>query len=432
MLRSRRIPWAGMVPASGPAVRVPTPAAWIAAAALAAALAAACSGGGPEGLDAPSGAAPAPGSEKGSSGSQGPAGAGEVALLDDPAPDRLTAGWETNFDIHSVPYAEIVSGGLGRDGISPVDSPVFFVAAEAPGYMEDAEPVIALEIGGSAKAYPLTMLMRHEIVNDELASVPVAVTYCPLCNTALVFDRRAAGLTLDFGTTGNLRRSDLLMWDRQTQSWWQQISADAIVGDLTGTRLRVIAAQVVSFADFAVAHPDGLVLSRETGIYPASAYEVGPYPGYDAEGALPLLFDGEVDGRLAALERVLAIEIGDESAAYPFARLAESPVINDSVGGERVVIFYVGGTLSPFPGGSEPRRAVGSTGVFEPEAEGRELTFSAVGGAIVDDQTGSVWSILGRAVSGPLEGTQLTAVAHGNHFWFAWAAFRPDTHVRGG
>ncbi len=404
----------------------PAAGAWMASAALFAALAAACSGGGATGPgDAGSVATPlaADPAGAGRAGAPGPAG--------DTAPARLMAGWDTNFEIHSVPYAEIVRGGPGRDGIPPVDSPVFFVAAEAPGYMGDAEPVVSLEIGGAAKAYPLAMLVRHEIVNDELAGVPVAVTYCPLCNTALVFDRRAGGRTLDFGTTGNLLRSGLVMWDRQTQSWWQQISAEAIVGDLTGTRLRVIAAQTVSFRDFAEAHPDGLVLSRETGIYPQSAYEFGPYAGYDAEGGEPVLFDGEADGRLEPLERVLAIELGVEAVAYPFARLVVTPVINDTVGGTRIAIFYTGGTLSPFPGASGPRRAVGSTGVFEPKAGGRHLTFSAAGDAIVDDQTGSVWSILGRAIGGPLEGTELRPVAHGNHFWFAWAAFRPGTEVRG-
>ena len=142
-------------------------------------------------------------------------------LLEDPVPDRLTYGWETNFDLHSAPYAEILPGGPPKDSIPPIDSPVFFVASRAPDYMRAQEPVIALEIGGEAKAYPLyplAMLIRHEIVNDVLGGIPVAVTYCPLCNTALVFDQRVGERLLDFGTSGNLRKSDLVMWDRQTQS----------------------------------------------------------------------------------------------------------------------------------------------------------------------------------------------------------------------
>ena len=165
------------------------------------------------------------------------------------------------------------------------------------------------------------MLIRHEIVNDVLGGIPVAVTYCPLCNTALVFDRRVGGRVLDFGTSGNVRKSDLVMWDRQTESWWQQITGEAIVGDLTGTRLKVIAAQILSFSDFRDAYPEGLVLSRETGIYPAGTYEVAPYAGYDREGGKPFLFSDDADPRLPPLERVLTIEIAGEAIAYPFSEL---------------------------------------------------------------------------------------------------------------
>ena len=172
------------------------------------------------------------------------------------------------------------------------------------------------------------------------------------------------------------------------------------------------------------------MLSRETGIYPSSAYDVAPYVGYDGEGGRPALFQGEIDGRLEPLERVLTIELGGESAAYPFSRLRAASAINDSVGGIRVAIFFVSGTLSPFPGASSPPRQVGSTGVFKPEHAGRALTFTVRDDAIVDEQTGSSWSILGRATDGPLTGAQLVPVVHGNHFWFAWAAHRPDTFLR--
>ena len=291
--------------------------------------------------------------------------------------------------------------------------------------------MIALEIDGSAKAYPLAMLIRHEIVNDVLGGIPVAVTYCPLCNTALVFDRRVGGRVLDFGTSGNVRKSDLVMWDRQTESWWQQITGEAIVGDLTGTRLKVIAAQILSFSDFRDAYPEGLVLSRETGIYPAGTYEVAPYAGYDQDGREPFLFSGDVDPRLPSLERVLTIEIAGEAIAYPFSDLKRTPVINDVVGGRNVAVFYTGGTLSPFAGSAAaPKRSVGSTGVFDPVAGGLSLTFTVSEGVIIDEQTGSAWSILGEALTGPLAGTKLEPIVHGNHFWFAWAAFRPDTAVR--
>ena len=405
---------------------------------VAAALLVACSGDGTQDPELPDGFATEPTASQNPSGAQSlqmDARAAAIergtVLLDDPVPNRLTYGWETNFDLHSVPYSEIVSGGPPRDGIPPIDSPVFFIVDDAPDYMRAQEPVIALEIGGEAKAYPLAMLIRHEIVNDVLGGTPVAVTYCPLCNTALVFDRGVGGRVLDFGTSGNVRKSDLVMWDRQTESWWQQITGEAIVGDLTGTRLKVIAAQILSFSDFRDAFPEGLVLSRETGIYPAGTYEVAPYAGYDRDGGQPFLFSDDADPRLPPLERVLTIEIAGEAIAFPFSELRRAPVINDMVGGREVVAFYTGGTLSPFAGtASAPRRPVGSTGVFDPIADGLSLTFTVSEGVIVDEQTGSAWSILGEALTGPLAGTRLEPIVHGNHFWFAWAAFRPDTAVR--
>ena len=410
---------------------------WLVCALIAAALVAACSGGGTQDPQVSGGYTPDPTADQDPSGTQTSKEDARAAaiergavLLDDPVPNRLTYGWETNFDLHSVPYSEIVSGGPPRDGIPPIDSPVFFIADDAPDYMRAQEPVIALEIGGEAKAYPLAMLIRHEIVNDVLGGIPVAVTYCPLCNTALVFDRRVGGRVLDFGTSGNVRKSDLVMWDRQTESWWQQITGEAIVGDLTGTRLKVIAAQILSFSDFRDAFPEGLVLSRETGIYPAGTYEVAPYAGYDREGGQPFLFSDDADPRLPALERVLTIEIAGEAIAYPFSELRLTPVINDVVGGREVVVFYTGGTLSPFAGtAAAPRPPVGSTGVFDPVADGLSLTFTVSEGVIVDEQTGSAWSILGEALTGPLAGTKLEPIVHGNHFWFAWAAFRPNTAV---
>ena len=145
-----------------------------------------------------------------------------------------TAGWRTDFSRHTVPYSEIMSGGVPRDGIPPLDNPSFVTQDEADDYVEDQEPVVVFEANGEAKAYPLQILTWHEIVNDEVGGLPVSVTYCPLCNSAVAFDRRLDGVVYDFGTSGNLRNSDLVMWDRQTESWWQQLTGEAIVGELAG------------------------------------------------------------------------------------------------------------------------------------------------------------------------------------------------------
>ena len=362
-------------------------------------------------------------------------------------PARLVIGWgNTDFSKHSVPFFEIISGGVGRDGIPPIDDPVFLNASDDPEYMEDDDPVIALEVEGEAKAYPLDVLQWHEIVNDELGGVPVTVTYCPLCNTAVVFDRRVDGRVFDFGVSGNLRNSDLIMWDRQTESWWQQITGESIVGEMTGTKLEVIPAPIVSWIDFRETFPSGRLLSRRT-----RSYDNAPYDGYDdLANTSPFLFlteddqegirGGEgreevisrkIDSRLRPMERVVSLSIDGHAVAYPFTMLREMPVVNDSIGGQDIVVFYVGGTLSAFEGaGGASNRIVGSTGVYDPFVNGEKLTFGVEDRKIVDESTGSRWNILGRATEGPLAGTELRPVAHTNHFWFAWAAFNPDTDVR--
>ena len=347
----------------------------------------------------------------------------------DAPPAFLTFGWRTDFSKHSVPYSEIRSGGPPRDGIPPIDNPKFIDVSDPPDYMNDNESVMSVEISGDARAYPLGILISHEIVNDEVGGVPVSVTYCPLCNTAIVFDRRVDGRVLDFGTSGNLRKSDLVMWDRQTESWWQQVTGEAIVGELTGTRLTFIAAPVVSWRQFRDAFPEGKVLSRDTGF--ARNYDLPPYSGYDEPGNIPFLFSGNTDPRLKAVDRVVGVTIDTQDVAYPFTLLEQHPVINDTVNGKELAIFYAGGTLSPFAGfGYSAARVVGSTAVYEPFVDGEMLTFVVEDQIIVDRQTGSKWNILGQAVDGPLQGSQLTPVVHGNHFWFAWAAFNPDTLVR--
>ena len=182
-------------------------------------------------------------------------------------------GWETDFSRHTVPYGEILSGGPPRDGIPPLDDPKFTTAKDASAWLGDQEPVIAFELNDDARAYPLQILTWHEIVNDLVGGVPVSATFCPLCNAAIVFDRRLDGTVYDFGTSGNLRNSDLIMWDRQTESWWQQFTGQGIVGELAGKKLTMLTASIISFSDFRAASPDGKVLSRDTGFsrpYPES------------------------------------------------------------------------------------------------------------------------------------------------------------------
>jgi len=339
-----------------------------------------------------------------------------------------TRGWETDFSRHSVPFDEIFSGGVPRDGIPPLDDPKFTTPEQADQWLGDAEPVISFEINGDARAYPLQILTWHEVVNDVVGSVPVVATFCPLCNSAIVFDRTLDGVVHDFGVSGKLRNSDLIMWDRQTESWWQQFTGEAIVGELTGTKLTLLPASIISWVDFKAANPQGQVLSRDTGFN--RPYGQNPYVGYDRADSPPFLFQGELDGRLQPKERVAAVTIGDEDAAFPFSILQKERVVHYTVGGQDLVVFFKPGTRSALDGlliGDSAE--VGATGVFDVNLEGQTLTFRADGDNFVDDETGSFWTILGQATQGPLAGKKLTPIVHANHFWFSWGAFKPDTKI---
>jgi hypothetical protein len=196
-----------------------------------------------------------------------------------------TANWETDFSKSSVPLAEFRGGGPPKDGIPSIDDPKFVSVEEADGFLEGKEPIAVLEVGGKVRGYPIQILTWHEIVNDEIAGEPVAVTFCPLCNSTVAFSRDVGGETLEFGTTGNLRRSDLVMYDRTTESWWQQLTAEAVVGELTGETLEVLPSQIVSWNDFQQVNADAEVLSQDTGF--SRSYGQNPYAGYDAVSRQP-------------------------------------------------------------------------------------------------------------------------------------------------
>lgn len=356
---------------------------------------------------------------------------GEATVrADDPNLSTLSVspvGWTTDFLRHSVPLDQFASGGPPRDGIPPLDAPRFESVAAAGGV--DSEPVIGVEIGGEARAYPIRILIWHEIVNDTLAGRPIAVTFCPLCNTSIVFDRRIDGRELTFGTTGNLRFSDLVMWDRQTESWWQQFTGEAIVGEQTGGRLARIPSRIMSLGAFRERHPDGEVLSEQTGF--DRPYGENPYIGYDDVDSPPfLLGDRAPDGRLAPKERVVSIEEGRALIAVPFSALADRRVIDSSVGDRPVTVWWAPGVRSALDERSIGEgRDVGAVAVYDRRLSGRDLTFTSTREGVRDVETGSTWNGDGRALSGPLAGRRLRAVLHDTPFWFAVGAFRPDARI---
>jgi uncharacterized protein DUF3179 len=361
------------------------------------------------------------------------AGPGAERPASDDAVQELrvsTDDWKTDFTRHSVPLDEFVSGGPPRDGIPPIDDPKPVAVQDADEWLDDREPVLVVEAAGRARAYPVQILVWHEIVNDRLGGRPIAVTYCPLCNSSLVFDREVDGVgLLRFGTTGNLRHSDLVMWDDRTESWWQQLTGDAVVGELTGTRLEVLPSQTLSWADFKARHPDGDVLSRDTGH--DRDYGANPYEGYDDPDSEPFLLEQPADRRLPPKERVVAIKAEEGPVVVPFSRLARDPVAEIEADSVPIVVLYKRGVLSPLDNAAISRsRDVGTAGTFDRRVGGRALSFLPAGnGRFRDRQTGSTWDVTGRAIAGLLAGRRLRPVISDQQFWFALAAFLPDARI---
>ncbi len=298
-------------------------------------------------------------------------------------PEYWKRAWpKTDFSKASVPFSEILSGGPPKDGIPAVDNPTFVPVAESADIgIADTEPVITVSINGDTRAYPLRILMWHEIVNDTVGGVPVSVTFCPLCNSAVVFDRRLDGLVLDFGTTGKLRHSDMVMYDRQTESWWQQFLGEAIIGELTGKRLKMLPVRVESFAKFRARGNDTKVLvPTRAGM---RRYGANPYRGYDSRRSpLPGFFLGSLPETIAPLERVIVIE--DEAWALSLLRKKKKIIKGD------IVIRWEPGQNSAL-----------DTGII---AEGRDI-----GNVIVQRQTAN----------------GLEDIVHDISFAFAFHAFKP-------
>lgn len=342
---------------------------------------------------------------------------------------RWESEWpKTDFSQTAVDLNEIMSGGPPKDGIPAIDDPKFVSSEDADGWLDAREPVIVIQYQGHARAYPLQILIYHEIVNDTFRGLPISVTFCPLCNASIVFDRRVNGKLLDFGTTGKLRKSDLVMYDRQTESWWQQFIGACIVGEYMGTKLKEVPSQIVAYEDFKKAYPSGEILSKETGY--RRSYGRNPYRGYDRIGDQPFLFTDPVDKRLPAMERVLGVIRKGRSRIYPYSELKERGVINDEFAGLPLVIIHDRSVLSALDASTiASSRLIPAANGFDRRIDDRVLNFELSGDNVIDRETGTQWNGLGQAVAGPLKGKHLIGIDAGAHFAFAWLAFRPDSEI---
>lgn len=344
-------------------------------------------------------------------------------------PSALDNSRDAAFPPALIDLDRVLSGGPPPDGIPSIDDPVFQNAA-AVDWLAASEAVVSLEIDGEpARAYPIQVMTWHELVNDTIGDVPVTISYCPLCNSALAYDRRLGDRVLDFGTSGRLFNSSLVMYDRQTETLWTHFDGVAVAGQLTGEELDTYPISTTSWEDFRTAHPDGLVLTRNTGF--SRNYGANPYEGYDAEGRLPFLFDGEYDPRLDPKARVVVVRADNAPAvALPLSDLLEPGVVAFAAHGRDIVALLDLGTASPLD-----RAEVaagydqGAVGVFVDEFEDAPLDLSRTPDGFLDATSGVTFDIFGRALDG--SDRRLAPVEHLDTFWFAIAAFDAGTVLVG-
>jgi hypothetical protein len=346
-------------------------------------------------------------------------------------PSALTDPRSDEFPPPLVPVDEIISGGPPPDGIPSLEAPVFVDVADFEEQLEPDESVVALEVDGDARAYPVRVMIWHEIVNDTVGGIPVSVTYCPLCNSAVSYVREINGIETTFGTSGKLFASALVMYDRLTESLWTHFDGRAVVGVMTGTELEPLASPLMAWEDFLATYPEGQVLDwTRTGH--SRDYGRNPYVGYDDAGTEPFLFRGVVDDRERAKQRVVGITVDETSVAYSMELLAkgEGSATAVTVGSQDLVILWKPGQASALDAPTvDGGQDVGSVGVFSPELGGNPVTLVVEDGEFIDEETGSTWSIAGAAIDGPLAGSRLERVEHLDTFWFAWSTYRPETRL---
>lgn len=329
--------------------------------------------------------------------------------LQTPPPD-VTASSGNSSPGPLVPLEKIVSGGPPKDGIPSIDNPRFVRSGDAT-FMQDGDIVVGLRQNGITKAYPLKILVWHEIVNDGIGGRPIAVTYCPLCFTNLVFERVVDGQLVEFGTSGKLYNSNLVMYDRLSDSYWSQAMARGIAGQYSGYDLKKLPFDLAYWKEWKELYPDTLVLSTDTGS--ARPYGTDPYGNYYTSPHIYFPLEHR-DDRLGPKELILGLEHGGDYKAYRLDDIVSKQVVNDSIGDKDVLLL----SLHPF-----------MARAFDRTVNGQQLEFYMEDNKIWDIETGSGWNFEGVAISGPLEGKQLTRLVLEPSFWFSWAAFHPTTEI---
>lgn len=362
-----------------------------------------------------------------------PAGSGQSDTAETPTarpnaaeptatPEIGPDGWYTEVQVnsagtkHIIPWNRVANGGPAKDGIPSIDQPQF-ATSESWDELEyrPTALVIGVEVDGVRRAYPFQVLVWHELVNDTINGKPILISYCPLCGTAIAFERLVNGEEIEFGVSGLLYNSDLLMYDRATDGLWSQLTGHAVAGELTSVRLEFYPSEIMSWEDWRASYPDSEVLTRETGH--ARDYDREPYGDYYFDDSLlfPVNSTGELFDVLRLKDDVTGVEVdGPAYGAFLDEDVREAGIANELVGDTLVVVF------------ADPT-AGGNIVVFERGLGERELTFLMDEAELIDEQTGTSWSFDGLALEGELAGSQLEAIIPVKGFWFSWVAFHPET-----
>lgn len=336
---------------------------------------------------------------------------------------------KTDFSQATIAFEDIVEGGPGKDGIQSIDEPTFVDISQASEWLDDREPVVVFTHERESRAYPLQILMYHEMVNDNVVGLPICVTYCPLCNAAMIFSRRYQHRELEFGVSGKVYNSNMVMYDRQTESWWLQFTGEGVVGEYSGATLELLPSQLVSFSQFQQAYPQGEVLSRPNGFN--LKYGINPYMHYDSR-YLPIawFFRKPFDDRLPAMQRVLGLALNKQAVAFPLTDLKQSALLQIDVANEPVLIISKAGMASAVDKKLiKESKDVLAAVAFSRKHDKQQLDFELIGNKIVDKQTNSTWNMFGQAVEGVLKGARLKQLDRGVYFSFVWLDFYPQSSI---
>ena len=342
--------------------------------------------------------------------------------------------WKTDTSQRIISLNELTVL-LRRNAIRPLNNPRYIANSEAKTTLFGGQPVVVVKAEGQWYGIPVNILSYHEIVNDSIGNTMFSVAYCPLCNTTHVFNRKLSynnkNYVLKFGTTGMLRMSNLVMWDEQTESWWQHLTAEGLVGTLAGAKLAIMPAKIISLNNFWAFYPDGKTMLPDEDSGQLAQYNFNPYVKYDSLGIKqPFLYFGPVDPRLPAMEYVVGLEKDAKHKVYPLRILKERLVINDKFGNENVVLFYDADMISNLDTREiNNGKRIGSATVFNALADGLKLTFVADKNNFKDNETGSVWNFVGECIDGQLKGKSLQPEVYSLDFAFAYFAFYPDAYL---